>query len=142
MRWYFLWGLVATSIIILVLFILMMISLRRNWNHTNRSVFSFFIPLLLVVLLVYLAASQFAPRVFDAVQIVYGQYASTEINLSEENFEYNRIVTGEEVFYYPPSHFENPEAGRYQIYFTERTNYVMNLIFVGETEDISGAPLD
>lgn len=142
MRWYFLWGLVASFVMTIVLFVLMMISLRKNWNHTNRSVFSYFIPLLLVVLLLYLAASQFVPRVFDAVQIVYGQYASTEVTLSEENYEYNRIVAEEQVFYYPPTQFENLEAGRYRIYFTERTNYVMNIIFVGETEDANGAPVN
>lgn len=135
MRWYFLWGLVAAFVMVLVLFVLMMVALRRNWNHTNRSVFSYFIPLLLMSMLVYMAASQFVPRVFDAVQIVYGQYASTEAILSAENFENNRIITEDQVFYYPPSLEDEPEAGRYQIYYTERTHYVMNLIFVGETED-------
>ena len=140
MRWYFLFGLIASFIMVIVLFVLMMLALRRNWNHTNRSVISYFIPFMLVLLLVYLAASQFVPRVFDAVQIVFGQYDSTEVNLSEKNFEYNRIVTEEEVFFYPPSYFVNPEPGKYQIYFTERTNYVMKLIYVGEAEDLAGAP--
>lgn len=135
MRWYFLWGLIASLIMILVLFVLMITSLRRNWNHTNRSVVSYFLPSLLAILLVYLAASQLVPRVFDAVQIVYGQYDSTEVTLSEENFEYNRIIAEDQVFYYPPSHFKNMETGRYQIYFTERTNYVMNIIFIGETDE-------
>ncbi|NLC89033.1 MAG: hypothetical protein GX681_03100 [Clostridiaceae bacterium] len=140
MRWYFLFGLIASFILVIVLFVLMMVALRRNWNHTNRSVLSYFVPLLLVLLFVYLAASQFVPRVFDAVQIVFGQYDSTEVNLSAQDFEYNRIVTGEQVFFYPPSYFENPEPGKYQIYFTERTNYVMKLIYVGETEELTGSP--
>ena len=93
MRWYFLFGLIASFIMVIVLFVLMMVALRKNWNHTNRSPFSYFIPLLLVVLLFYLAASQFVPRVFDAVQIVFGQYDSTEVKLSEKNFVYNRIIT-------------------------------------------------
>ena len=135
MRWYFLFGLIASFIMVIVLFVLMMVALRKNWNHTNRSPFSYFIPLLLVVLLFYLAASQFVPRVFDAVQIVFGQYDSTEVKLSEKYFVYYRNITEEQIFFYPPSYFGNPETGKYQIYFTERTNYVMKLIYVGETED-------
>lgn len=139
MRLYFLLGAVATLLLCLALLALLMRRLRINWNQNNRMAWAYLMPVLLAGLFLYISVTQFAPRVFDAIDILNRQYELKEAEIDTSALSGNCLEIEGEVYLFPPyKRFLFRESGQYQVYFTRRTRHVMNLVFVGESA--SSAP--
>lgn len=133
---YFILGLVACFGLVGALFVLLIAFLRKNWNHACGSRFSFIVPILLVVAISYLSFVLLVPMVFDFVQLVNRQYSVREIVIPDEANPHNHSLTLDgQRYYFPPGAFKSGERGRYQITYTPRTFYIINVVRFGDLPD-------
>ncbi|HHW93225.1 MAG TPA: hypothetical protein GX734_01850 [Clostridiaceae bacterium] len=133
---YFILGLLASLALVCALFVLLFIFLRIIWNHACRSRLTFLAPLLLVTVISYLSITILVPMVFDCVQLINRQYSVREIEIPDEVTPRNHTLTLDgQKFYFPPGVFKSNEHGRYQITYTPRTHYIINVMRFGDVPD-------
>lgn len=134
---YFILGCVAATVMVVAMAALLFMLLRSNWNHTNRSRVSFLAPVVLSIAIIWVALTQFVPRVFDIVHLVNRQYTVIEIDIPPESIGRRSIIIDDETYHYPPKAFGHDErGGRYQITYTPRTRFIVRMTRLGETEDL------
>ncbi len=133
---YFIIGVLASIALVSALFALLIVFLRKNWNHACRSRLSYLAPILLVVVISYLSAVLLVPMVFDCVQLVNHQYSVREIEIPDEVIPRNHTLTLDgQIYYFPPGVFKSDAQGRYQITYTPRTFYIINVVRFGDVPD-------
>jgi len=85
-------GLIACLGLVSALFVLLIVFLRKNWNHACKSRLSFLAPILLVAVISYLSVTILVPMVFDFVQLVNRQYDVREIDIPDEAIPQNHSL--------------------------------------------------
>lgn len=133
---YFALGLLASFALVSALFALLTVFLRKIWNHSCKSRLSYLAPIVLVVMISYLSAVLLVPMVFDSVQLVNRQYSVREIEIPAEVVPRNHSLTLDgQIYYFPPGVFKSGAQGRYQITYTPRTFYIINVVRFGDVPD-------
>ena len=136
MMMYFILGLIACLGLVSALFVLLIVFLRKNWNHACKSRLSFLAPILLVAVISYLSVTILVPMVFDFVQLVNRQYDVREIDIPDEAIPQNHsLILDGQRYYFPPGTFKTGEQGRYQITYPPRTFYIINVVRFGDLPD-------
>lgn len=123
---YFLIGGIASLLAVVALAVILFYLLRRNWNYANTTRFSYLAPILVVVVMIYIAATEFVPRALDVVSTVSRQFEMTEINYDPSAVERNMLTVNGRIFYFSPGTFEKGGQGRYQITYTPRMSYIVS----------------
>ncbi len=130
---YFALGLLLSLALTGALVALLVMFLRKNWNHANKTRLSYLAPIVLIVAIVYLSMTQLVPRVFDLVQLVNRQYNVREIEIPDEVIPGTHTLKIDgQIFFFPPGTFESSDKGRYQITYTPRTLYIINVVRFGD----------
>ncbi len=133
---YFILGFFASLGLVCALFVLLVAFLRKIWNHACRSRLTFLAPILLVSVIAYLSIVSLVPMVFDLVQLANHQHSVREIEIPDEVIPRNHHMTLDgQRYYFPPGTFESGERGRYQITYTPRTFFIINVVRFGDLPD-------
>ncbi len=133
---YFILGLLASFALVSALIALLIMFLRKNWNHANKTRLSYLVPLVLIAAITFISMSQFIPRLLDLVQLASRQYSVREVDIPGDAIPGNRTMTADGLtFYFPPGVFDAGEKGRYQITYTPRTFFIINVVRFGDVPD-------
>ena len=132
MMMYFILGLIACLGLVSALFVLLIVFLRKNWNHACKSRLSFLAPILLVAVISYLSVTILVPMVFDFVQLVNRQYDVREIDIPDEAIPQNHsLILDGQRYYFPPGTFKTGEKGPFQHASHQKTLYNINVVRFG-----------
>ena len=130
---YFLSGLLASFLLVLSLFVILIMMLRKNWNHANRWRLSFLAPIIMVVLIVYFSMTELIPRTFDLLQVATRRYEVMEIDMRDVKLGRSSLIADERSYHFMPGSFHESAKGRYQISFTRHTRFVIHITSLGES---------
>lgn len=128
---YFIIGGIASFLAVAALTVILFHLLRKNWNHANTTRLSFVAPILVVVVMIYIATTEFVPRVLDVVSSLNRQFEMTEIDYHASAVERNKLTIDGRTFYFSPGTFETGQ-GRYQITYTPRMGYIVSASRLGD----------
>ena len=70
---YFIVGGVASFLAVVALTVILFYLLRKNWNYANTTPVSFIAPILVVLVMIYIAMTEFVPRALDVVSVASHQ---------------------------------------------------------------------
>ncbi len=129
---YFIIGGVASFLAVVALTVILFYMLRKNWNYANTTRVSFIAPILVVIVMIYIATTEFVPRVLDVVSVASRQFEMTEIDYQSSDVYQNKLTIDGRTYYYSPGTFEKGGQGRYQITYTPRMGYIVSASRLGD----------
>ncbi|HPX92990.1 MAG TPA: hypothetical protein PK646_01765 [Bacillota bacterium] len=132
---YFLAGLLASAAMILALLIILVVSLRTNWNHANRFRISFMVPVLLAAAIAYFCVTEFVPRVFDLVHLAGRHYDLADIDLQHSALGRSSLISDGVSYYFLPGTFDKNARGRFQVMFTPGTRFIIHVTYLEDSAE-------
>lgn len=129
---YFIVGGVASFLAVVALTVILFYLLRKNWNYANTTRVSFIAPILVVIVMIYIAITEFVPRALDVVSVASHQFEMTEIDYHPSDVDRNRLTIDGRTYYFSQGTFEKSGQGRYQITYTPRMGYIVSASRLGD----------
>lgn len=137
MTFYFALSLVATLLIVLVLLMWICHALKVNRNRENRLPISYFMPVLLSILLGIVVQTEFYPRLLDTIEIISENTYSRTFLHNEGSVQNRLMVIGDHSYILDPSCGQLKPETDYRIRVAPHTGMVVSCIeIVSQTESV------
>ena len=133
---YFIANISCHALVCILLIVLMVIITNRTFKRKTKHVLTYFMPVVLLILIGFDITHYLAPRMLD-LNNVLSNITYTQTGRIEEISQFNNyfVVNGEK-------YFINPMRGEFEIgalvrvKYTPQSNYAMSLYYYGlDTED-------
>ena len=133
---YFIANISCHALVCILLIVLMVIVSNRNFKRKTKHVVTYFMPVVLLILIGFDITRYLAPRMLD-LNNVLSNITYTQTGRIEEVSQFNNyfVVNGEK-------YFINPMRGEFEVgalvrvKYTPQSNYAMSLYYYGiDTED-------
>jgi hypothetical protein len=132
---YFLVTLFLSCLLSIVMFIILMRSLRVNWERKNRQPLGYLSPVILTAVFLTLTLKLTAPCLLDTVVLITKTYEIDEVVLDAGSIGWNNLTIKDNRYFYNQWAFKIKPGQRYRISYTPRIRYIANLQLVVETGD-------
>ncbi|MDO5733732.1 MAG: hypothetical protein Q4P08_01125 [Eubacteriales bacterium] len=128
MNLFFIFTYLLSTLIVLLLYLLLIKRLEINWQKKNKHAVSYFLPLLLTLLLVFQIMLDFRARSLDLLELL--QNNSAVVIVSSEQIDTERqliILDGNEELIYRNISFPQDSSRFYRLNYGRRSKIVLSL---------------
>ena len=113
-------------------------SLDRNYGRRNKRPISYLAPVFLSLILIYFTIDFTAPRLFDLVTLISGNYEVEEIRLTDGQIHWASLEIDENLYLYNRFQYK-PEPGTpYRLTALPNSRHVVRLEPVASNTDVGG----
>jgi len=113
-------------------------SVDRNFNRRNKRPISYLAPVFLSLFLIYFSIDYTAPRLFDVVVLISGNYEVQEVELAESQIHWSSLDVDEYAYYYNRFQFKPEPATRYRLTALPNSRHVVRLEPIAEDIETGG----
>lgn len=113
-------------------------SLDRNYARRNKRPVSYLAPVFLSLFLIYFSVDYTAPRLFDAVVLLSGNYEVQEVTMTENQIHWSALIVDGQSYYYNRFQIKPKPATRYNLTALPNSHHVVKLELIAESVETGG----
>ena len=123
----YLLSLFASLILTSVVIMLLTKCLTVNWERKNRHRFSYVMPVILTVILLYLSLTLTMPRLLDSLAVLTDQCPVEEVHMADASIGSMTLQIGDRVLHYNPRQFTFLAEQTVRLKYTPRSRFILEV---------------
>jgi hypothetical protein len=129
---FFILNLVISVILTAVIMVILAKSLTVNWERKNRHPFSYLMPVVLTVVLLYVSLTMTVPRLLDSVAVATKACTVEEVHTEPGTIGSMTIQAGERVLHFNPWQFKFTTGQSFRVTYTPRSRFILEVTEIGQ----------
>lgn len=137
---FFIFTLLLSFLVGLLLFLILLKRLEVNWQRRNKHAASYLLPILFTILFVLHVGFDLQGRVLDFIDVLQQTPRVMTASADDMTLERNRLTIDDETFIVSPDSIEIRPETYYRINYTERSHVILSFEELTELPETDNLP--